>query len=106
MIATRMLAAIGILLSALATAPAEAETWPAWRGADGSGVSPESNLSFEWSVDNNLAWKTDVPGRANASPAVTSELIYLNLQADERSASASVRIVTPLGDCLLCLFKG
>ena len=85
MITTRMLTALGILLFALATAPAEAETWPAWRGADGSGVSPESNLPFEWSVDNNLAWKTDLPGRANASPAITSQLIYLNLQAEDES---------------------
>ena len=85
MITKRTLAAIGILLFALTTAPAEAETWPAWRGADGSGVSPESNLPIEWSVDNNLAWKTDLPGRANSSPAVTSELIYLNLQAEDES---------------------
>ena len=87
MTTTRMFATMGILSFALSAVPAKAETWPAWRGADGSGVSRESDLPSTWSVDDNVAWTTDLPGRSNASPAVTSELIYLNLQSEDDSLS-------------------
>lgn len=85
MIATRTHLAAGILLSTAATLPAVAETWPAWRGAAGHGVSSETDLPVVWSIDRNLAWKTDLPGRANASPAVTSDLIYLTSQTEDKS---------------------
>ena len=81
----RSLVALGVLLSALRAMPAQAETWPAWRGVAGSGVSSETNLPVQWSMDKNLVWKTDLPGRANASPAVTSDMIYLTSQTEDKS---------------------
>jgi len=85
MIVSQRLAVMGILLSMLVASVAWADPWPAWRGAAGRGVSPESNLPTEWSIDKNLVWKTDLPGRANASPAVTSNQIYLTSQTEDQS---------------------
>ncbi len=62
-----------------------ADSWPAWRGAAGDGVSRETDLPVSWSIDKNLAWMTELPGRGNSSPAVTSDRIYLTTQNDDHS---------------------
>ena len=74
-----------VTLAVFLTSPVVAETWPAWRGAAGDGVSAEANLPVTWSIEKNLAWKTDLPGRSNASPAVTSTLIYLTAQTKDKA---------------------
>ena len=48
-----------------------------FRGATGQGVSLETNLPTTWSPEKNLAWKIDLPGRGDSSPAITSDRIYL-----------------------------
>ena len=76
---------LGFLVSVLSAANVSAETWPGFRGAAGSGVSHESNLPVEWSEDNNLAWKIELSGRGNSSPAVTADRIYLTEQQPDKS---------------------
>ncbi len=85
MISPRCLLALGLLASCLPPSPARSETWPAWRGAAGAGVSAESNLPSEWSPEKNLAWAVDLPGQGNSSPAVTSKSIYLTTQTADES---------------------
>lgn len=90
MITKRDAVMVGILLCLLTVmtlteTTASAETWPAWRGAAGRGVSAETGLPVEWSVEKNLVWQTDLPGRGNASPAVTSKRIYLTSQTEDES---------------------
>ncbi len=86
MTAIRTVIAVGVFLSlALAASPpAGAETWPAWRGPTGSGVSDETNLPVRWSAEQNLAWQIELPGRSNASPAVTKDRIYLTSQTEDQ----------------------
>ena len=76
---------VGSALLLLHSSIALAESWPAWRGAAGRGVSSESNLPTEWSIDKSLAWKIDLPGRSNSSPVVTSNRIYLTTQDKDNS---------------------
>jgi len=85
MTATRSFTALAALLSLLMISTAAAETWPGWRGAAGDGVSTETNLPVKWSIDENLAFKTDLPGRSNASPAVTEKQIYLTTQTEDEA---------------------
>jgi outer membrane protein assembly factor BamB len=66
-------------------ATAQADTWPQFRGAEGSGLSSESNLPTQWSTDKGVLWSTDLPGRANSSPAVTSKRIDLTTQHTDGS---------------------
>jgi len=73
------------MFSFLVAAVCVAETWPGWRGAAGRGVAPEEDLPIQWSADKNIAWKTELPGRSNASPAVTSKRVYLTSQMEDRS---------------------
>lgn len=82
--ATRVVLNLTVLCLAF-TCTCAADTWPGWRGAAGRGVSPETNLPSGWAVDKNMAWMTDLPGRSNASPAVTSKQIYLTSQMEDKS---------------------
>jgi hypothetical protein len=47
------------LLALWCTMPALAGNWPAWRGPDGSGHSPEKDLPVKWSDTENVRWKVD-----------------------------------------------
>ncbi|HJN08015.1 MAG TPA: PQQ-binding-like beta-propeller repeat protein [Pirellulaceae bacterium] len=85
MLAIRRMVVVGFLICLLGAPTAWGETWPAWRGKSGRGVSSERGLPTEWSIDKNLAWQIDVPGRSNASPAVTQNRVYLTSQTEDKS---------------------
>lgn len=77
-------------LSALALIVALAHTgtaadWPQFRGANGDSVSTEKNLPARWSEERGVLWKAPLPGRANASPAVTAKRIDLTTQETDNS---------------------
>lgn len=67
----------------LSTAETHAETWPQFRGADGSGVSSETNLPTKWSAQEGLLWSVDLPGRANSSPAITAKRVDLTTKTPD-----------------------
>ncbi len=65
-------------LSLLITAPAGAADWPAWRGADRTGVSPETGLLPSWPAGGPaLHWKAAGMGEGYGEPAVVGDRIYL-----------------------------
>ena len=51
--------------------------WPQFRGPEARGVASGRNLPDRWSVDENIAWKTDVPGRGWSSPIVWGQQVFL-----------------------------
>ena len=51
--------------------------WSQWRGPDGNGVSPETNVPEVWNSDKNIKWKTPIPGRGHSSPIVWENRIFL-----------------------------
>jgi outer membrane protein assembly factor BamB len=51
--------------------------WPQFRGPDGQGHSDEASVPVEWSVDQNIAWKTELPGDGWSSPIVWRGRVYL-----------------------------
>jgi len=53
------------------------EHWPQFRGPESRGVASGSNLPDRWSATENVAWKTDVPGRGWSSPVVWGERVFL-----------------------------
>lgn len=57
--------------------PALAAHWPAWRGADGSGVAPESAPPTRWSETENVKWKTALPGDGQSTPVIWGDKIFL-----------------------------
>ncbi|MBT3201544.1 MAG: PQQ-binding-like beta-propeller repeat protein [Phycisphaerales bacterium] len=54
-----------------------AADWPSWRGATGDGVCTETNVPVKWSADENIAWKTAIPGKGHSSPIVSAGRVFV-----------------------------
>lgn len=77
------------MLIALLAAPTFAATnWPQFRGSDSRGVSDGKNLPDTWSATENVEWKTDIPGRAWASPIVWGNKVFLATAVSEAEMEA------------------
>jgi len=63
------------------------EDWPQWRGPSGNGISSETNLPANWSVDNNIAWKAALAGLGGSSPIIFGDRVFVTSQ----TGSAGVR---------------
>lgn len=73
---SRIIVAISLSMSVL-IADSNAEDWTQFRGPGGLGVSTETNLPLEWSDEQNLAWKTRMPGYGSSSPITLGDRVYL-----------------------------
>lgn len=66
-----------LLVSLFACAPLAAqESWRQWRGPNGTG-GIDAELPIQWSAEENVRWKTPLPGRGHSSPVVSDGLIFL-----------------------------
>ncbi|NIP22600.1 MAG: PQQ-binding-like beta-propeller repeat protein [candidate division Zixibacteria bacterium] len=59
-----------------------AENWPGWRG-DGRGISTEKNLPLKWSEQENVKWKTPIPGAGHSSPIVWGTRVFVTTAVAE-----------------------
>jgi outer membrane protein assembly factor BamB len=63
---------------AFVTASAQGtENWAGFRGPNGQGISKSTGLPVSWSAEENIAWKTDIPGEGWSSPIVWENHIFL-----------------------------
>lgn len=58
-------------------APSKSADWAAFRGPTGMGTSAAKGLPVTWSAEENIAWKTPLPGPGASSPIVWKDRIYL-----------------------------
>lgn len=71
--------------SLLISTAAFAAPWPAWRGADGSGISNETDFPLKWSATENVRWKIALPERGNSTPIAWGDRIFITQAVgDER----------------------
>ncbi len=61
----------------------EQENWPRFRGPNGQGISSAAGLPVAWGPEENVAWKTEIPGVAWSSPIVWGDRIFLTTATDE-----------------------
>ena len=56
-----------------------AEDWPAWRGPRLDGTSTEKNIPTRWDgpKNENVAWKTVIPGIGHSSPIVSGDRVFV-----------------------------
>jgi len=54
-----------------------AADWPAWRGADGSGVFNGTGVPVSWSKTSNVKWRVDLPEPGNSTPIAVGNRIFL-----------------------------
>ncbi|HOC00825.1 MAG TPA: PQQ-binding-like beta-propeller repeat protein [Verrucomicrobiota bacterium] len=65
------------LLAALCGQALAAQNWPQFRGPHAAGISTNPNLPDTWSATENVAWKTELPGRSWSSPIVWRNRIFV-----------------------------
>jgi outer membrane protein assembly factor BamB len=68
---------------------ARAENWPGWRGPTGMGQSAAIDPPLTWGPTENVRWKTPLPDRGNASPAVWGDHVFLT-QATQKGAKRGI----------------
>ena len=56
---------------------AEDVGWSQFRGPGARGISENERLPVHWSATENVAWKTDLPGRGWSSPIVAGNRVFL-----------------------------
>lgn len=71
----RTLAILALALGV--TGMASAENWPAWRGAGGNGAVADQEAPTELSMEDNLKWKVELPGRGCSTPIVWDGQIFV-----------------------------
>lgn len=73
-----VLAALLLLLSVSVTSLNAQDDWPRWRGPTGNGIAAEGQTPpVKWGNDQNIVWKSKVPGRGHSSPIVVGDKIFL-----------------------------
>ena len=65
-----------------------ADRWPEWRGANGQGHADATDLPLRWSETENVAWKTEIPGRGWSTPVVDQGQVWLTTAVDKPASAA------------------
>lgn len=68
---------VGVLSLGLLSSAAAAD-WPNWRGPAFNGSSPETGLPVKFSMTENVAWSTPLPGPSAGTPIVVRDRIFLS----------------------------
>jgi hypothetical protein len=71
-----------ILFVAGGQAARGAENWPQWRGPQGTGVADDGDYPIEFSSDDGVAWRTELPGLGTSTPIVWGENVFVTCGID------------------------
>ncbi len=59
------------------SAPASASPWPQFRGPAGDGIAPAEGVPVQFSENEGLRWKTELPGRGWSSPVFDGKTLWM-----------------------------
>lgn len=65
------------ILALLVSTHAQSTQWPALRGPNFNGLVNSGDPPIQWSEDNNIRWKTAIPGNGHASPILWGNQLYV-----------------------------
>ena len=85
-------AAVAVVAVVFSCDCAEAQNWASWRGPEENGISRETNLVDQWSLEDgtNVLWKSDIGGRS--TPIILNGQVYLNCRTADNPALPDERI--------------
>jgi outer membrane protein assembly factor BamB len=66
-------------------------------------VSPERDLPVKWGPDENIAWKTKLPGRGHSSPIISGDRIFVTCYSGYGDGKSEPAAVANLRRHLVCL---
>jgi len=75
------------------------DDWPCWRGTTGDGICTETDVPVKWSGNENIAWKTPIPGKGHSSPIVSAGRIFVT-SADKKNARTLMSLDAKTGEVL------
>lgn len=78
-------------------ATGKSTNWPGWRGPNGSGISPETNIPAEWSETKNVLWKIPIPGKGHSSPIVWGNRVFVTTAIEGESTENYKKVIHILG---------
>jgi outer membrane protein assembly factor BamB len=81
-----------LLLLAQISMAAVAGEWPAWRGADSSGISKETGLPVRWSATDNVLWKVPLAEPCNSTPVVWGDRVFITQGLDSGKRRALIAL--------------
>ena len=73
--------AIIALVTSFSCGMANAENWPQFRGADGSGISQQKGIPTSWS-QGDYAWDVAIDGTGHAAPIVWGDHVFVTSAED------------------------
>ncbi len=77
------------LVAFIPLSPLIADTWPQFRGPEARGIAPDDpRLPEIWSSQENVLWRTDIPGASWASPVVWNDQIFINTDVNTAGEAA------------------
>jgi len=59
-----------------------AADWPCFRGPTGDGISGDGETPTQWSDDDNLKWRLELPGKGFSSPIIVGEYIFVTCYSE------------------------
>ena len=77
-----LLCVVCVFNSAAAGEPGSTN-WAQFRGPGNRGVADGANLPERWSATENVAWKTEIPGRGWSSPIVWGDRVFVTTVVNE-----------------------
>ena len=77
----------GVLAVLVVTGVADGHDWPNWRGPSGTGVAEGGGYVASWSPQENVLWRTALPGLGASTPAVWGDAVVVTCGIDGRDAA-------------------
>lgn len=78
-----------------------AENWPGWRGPRGDGSTEnDPRIPTNWSLPEDVVWKTPLPGKGHASPIIWEDRIFTVAALEGSQERVLICIDRPSGKTL------
>lgn len=78
--------------------------WLQWRGPQGNGAAIGATPPTKWSAGDNIAWKSEIPGRGSSTPVITGQRIFVTTAiATDPKASSKETPDSPFQFVVMCL---
>src|SRR5262249_45091588 len=78
---------------------ASAADWPRFRGPNGTGITNDKDVPVKW-TEQNVLWKTPIPGIGHSSPIVCKGRIFLQSASEDGSERWLLCLDSGKGDIL------
>jgi outer membrane protein assembly factor BamB len=65
-------------------------TWKSFRGPSGQGDAMDADIPTRWSEEENIQWKTSIPGRGFSAPVIAGDQVWVTTAFDDPSSEEEI----------------